>query len=348
MKSKIIQAGFVLAITLAACSQKKKEKDSFAAPEIPVTVVALRQEAPGAAIQTSGIFSTDDETPLAFKTGGLVASIFVKEGDAVKRGQLLATLNLTEVGAQAQQAGLSLQKAERDYTRARALYRDSVATLEQLQNAKTALDVARQQQQVAGFNRNFSEIRAAANGFVLKKYVNAGQVVSPGTPVLLVNGAGAGKWLLKVGLSDKQWASLRIGDRAEISSDATGGATWPAMLTKKGEGIDPASGTFAAELSFNAKQGKLASGLFGRAKIYPASESKGWTIPYDALLDGDAGKGYVFVTNDRRKARKVHVSIGGIENNQVYVRSGLEGVKYLIVSGSAYLDQGSAIKITRP
>ena len=70
---------------------------------------------------------------------------------------MLATLNLTEVNAAAEQASLAYQKAERDYERASNLYQDSVATLEQMQNAKTALDVARQQYNSAGFNRTIQK-----------------------------------------------------------------------------------------------------------------------------------------------------------------------------------------------
>ena len=72
-------------------------------------------------IQTSGLFTTDDETYLAFKTGGIIEKIYVKEGDAIRKGQLLATLNLTEIEAQVAQARLSFEKAKRDF-RASKIY----------------------------------------------------------------------------------------------------------------------------------------------------------------------------------------------------------------------------------
>ena len=75
--------------------------------------------------------------------------MLVKEGDRVKKGQLLDTLKSTEIAAQVQQVNLALEKAQRDYQRASKLYKDSVATLEQLQNAKTGVDIARQNLQQA-------------------------------------------------------------------------------------------------------------------------------------------------------------------------------------------------------
>ncbi|MGY0039503.1 biotin/lipoyl-binding protein [Pedobacter sp. NJ-S-72] len=86
----------------------------------------LNQESSNATIAVSGQFTTDDEVLLSFKTGGIINSLLVKEGDAVKKGQLLATLNLTEINAQVQQTQLSYEKAKRDYQRTKNLYSDSV------------------------------------------------------------------------------------------------------------------------------------------------------------------------------------------------------------------------------
>ena len=91
---------------------------------------------------------------------------------------MLATLQLTEINAQVQQAQLGVDKALRDYNRTLNLYHDSVATLEQVQNVKTGLDLARQQLSAVQFNRGYATIRAPKSGFVLKKMADAGQVVS--------------------------------------------------------------------------------------------------------------------------------------------------------------------------
>ncbi|MES1223714.1 MAG: efflux RND transporter periplasmic adaptor subunit [Bacteroidota bacterium] len=314
---------------------------------IPVKTISLQQQTIQQTIHTSGQFTTDDETNLSFKTSGIISKVLVKEGDAIKRGQLLATLNLTEINAGVEQASLAYQKAQRDYERARNLYKDSVATLEQMQNAKTALDVAKQQYASVGFNKNYSEIRATTNGYVLKKYMNEGQYASSGSPVLQVNGAGQTNWILKVGVSDYQWAAVKLGDKATIITDAVPGKIINAVVSRKPEGIDPQSGTFIIHLKLEGDAGvPVASGLFGKASITPSMTAKAWAIPYDALLDGDANSGYVFVTNDNTIAQKIKVQVDKIENGKIMVSGGLENVKALIVSGSAYLNDGAKIKVT--
>jgi len=333
-----------LIISTACKSNATKEKINE--DVIPVKTIQLQQETLQQTIHTSGQFTTDDETNLSFKTSGIINKVLVKEGDAVKKGQLLATLNLTEINAGAEQASLAYQKAQRDYERASNLYKDSVATLEQMQNAKTALEIAKQQYAAVGFNRNYSEIRAPGSGYVLKKYMNDGQYASSGTAVLQVNGAGQTNWILKTGVSDYQWAAVKVGDKATITTDAAPGRIVNAIVSRKPEGIDPQSGTFVIHLKLESNAGiPVASGLFGKASITPSQTGKAWAVPYDALLDGDANSGYVFITNDNATAQKIKVQVDKIENGKIMVHGGLENVKALIVSGSAYLNDGTKIKV---
>lgn len=337
---------FAFLSLLIACGGTESNDGLNKEDIIPVKLIPLQQGENANSIQASGVFTTEDEAILSFKNGGIVQQIMVNEGDHVNKGQLLAKLNMTEINTGVQQTDLALEKAERDYHRAQQLFNDSVATKEQLENAKTARDIAIQQNKAAQFNQNFSEIRANTSGYVLKRFVNEGQTVGPGTPVLQVNGAGNTDWKLKVGISDQQWALLNIGDQALIETNLSAEKIKGQVL-RKSEGIDPSSGTFTITLKVDADQNlSLASGAFARAIIYPSNKTTGWEIPYDALLDGNANQGFVFVTNDQKTAKKVQVTLGSISKDGVMVLSGLENSNYLIISGSAYLSDGSKINVS--
>src|SRR5215210_6140895 len=102
-------------VFITACSEAASPKTLPAAnAPIPVEVVPLRKIALNQPITTSGQFFTDDEATLSFKTGGVVARVLVKEGDPIRKGQLLAVLDLTEIQAQVNQARLGSEKAGRD------------------------------------------------------------------------------------------------------------------------------------------------------------------------------------------------------------------------------------------
>lgn len=349
MKSTSLILLFSAAWLAQACtsSEGNNERSNTASDAIPVRVIALTKQQVSPLIETSGLFTTDDETLLSFKTGGVIERIYVKEGDALKKGQVLASLNLTEIEAQVAQAKLAFEKAQRDYKRVENLYKDSVATLEQFQNSKTAYDVAQKQWEAANFNRSYSEIRAITDGYVLRKFVSEGQVISPGVSVFQTNGAGNNQWKLRVGVSDREWAVVSVGDKATVTTDAMPDKNFSAVVTRKSEGTDGVSGAFTLELTLQESSSSLASGLFGKAAIQTSRSQTVWSIPYDALLDGDDQSGYVFTTNDNNTATKTSVTISSITRNSVLITHGLENATSLIVSGNAYLTEGSKISVLK-
>jgi len=309
-------------------------------------VESLQKEKRDYIIHTSGQLTTNDETYLSFKSDGVVNSILVKEGDHVHKGQLLAMLELTEINAKVKQAELNVEKTQRDYTRTGNLYKDSVATLEQLQNSKTAYDAAIHQLDAARFNRIHSEIRAFEDGYVLRKFVNPGQVVTSGSPILQTNGAGKSEWALKAGLSDKEWSAIAINDSATIETDVSGDNKLKAVVIRKTEGADPYTGSFVVELKIISKNvPSLASGLFAKAQIKASAKKELWLIPYEALLDGNGSNGYVYVTNDNKTAQKATVEIESLSKEGIYISKGLENAKNLIIAGSPYLKENSLISI---
>jgi RND family efflux transporter MFP subunit len=331
---------------LLSCSDKTEEvKTDIPTDVIPVKVIELQSSNIKRVINASGQFTTEDETMLSFKTGGIINKIYVKEGEQIQKGQLLATLDLTEINAQVNQAQIGFEKAQRDFKRAENLYRDSVASIEQFQNAKSALDFAQQQLNAAKFNLTYSEIRSITDGVVLKKIMNEGQITGPGSPVIQINSKGNADWVLKVNLSDKDWASINIGDSALVQIDAIGKENLKSVVSSKSESVDFMTGSFSVDIKLiNNKKIDIASGMFGKAIIHPKTNNVAWKIPYEALLDGNANEGYVFVTNDLKTAKKIAVNVGEIEDNNVCIKSGLENYKYIITSGSAYLTDNSLIK----
>lgn len=335
----------IFLLFLSGCTSSTPTDTSTpqAGQAIPVSLFPLQATEMTTAVTASGTFSTKDETLLSFKLGGVVAKILVEEGDPVRSGQVVASLDLTEIQAGVRQSKLAYEKALRDHQRAARLYKDSVATLEQFENSKTALEIAEQQLNAANFNLAQSQIRATTSGFVLKKFVNPGQLVASGTPILQTNGAASGTWILKVTLSDQHWSSIQIGDQADIHVATT--ANWiPAKVSQKSQSADPLTGTYWVEISpESVKEVSLASGMFGKARIQPTQAVQGWEIPFESVLDANGDTGFVFVA-DGQKAKKVKIQLGKITPEGVQVLGGLENYKNLIVSGSAYLSDGSTIE----
>jgi RND family efflux transporter MFP subunit len=347
MKSTFVLTTMLL--IFQACKQPAKPSAIPTPGEaIPVTLAPVQTGGLANSIEATGLLFTEDESKLSFKIGGVVESVFVSEGDFVKAGQVLATLKNTEIASQVSQVQLNVQKAERDYERAYNLYQDSVATLEQLQNAKTGLDIAKQGLSAANFNKQYARIVAPASGFVVKKLMSAGEIAGPGMPVFLINHvSGNSHWILRTGVSDAEWANIVLGDKAMVTLDAFPGKTFNARVTNRSLAADPMNGSFSVELRVDLNGEKPATGMFGKASILTGKVTYTTVIPYAALLEADGDKGYVFVTNNKKTVERKEVKLGRMYNDRVEVLSGLENNNLIVIAGSAYLSDKSTIVVNQ-
>lgn len=344
---KIAILSLLLTALLASCGKKKEPKKALIEDDIiAVKLADVSQANSTDALKASGLVASLEEARLSFKTGGIIEKIYVKEGQNVRKGQLLATLNLTEINAQVQQATESVQKAERDLKRVTNLYRDSVATLEQVQNLTTALSVAKQSLEIASYNQGYSKIYASANGVIVKKLMNEGELAGPSTPVFFMNASGANDWVIKVGIADKDWTRLRTGDRATVRLDAFPETVFTASVSNLSQGADQNSGLYQAELKLNTQGKKMATGLFGNAEIMPSFIQKHTSVPIDAIVEGNGDDAFIYVVAEG-KARKMSVKIVGIDNTRAFIGSGLGGINQVITDGSAYLVEGSKVKVVK-
>lgn len=347
---KKIQLAFVAAtLLLSSCKQQHKDTNPLGGQDIiSVKVAAVSALNVPDIIQATGLVGTENQANYSFKIGGVISHVLVDEGQFFKKGQLLATLNATEISAGLGQADLSVDKAQRDYDRASNLYKDSVFTLEQLQNSLTALEVAQKSREAIAFNERYSKIFAASDGFVTKKVANEGEVIGGGMPVLLTNTAVQNNgYLLKVGVTDREWAAVKTGQTATVTLDGYPGQTFNATVFRKLQTADREIGSFQVELKLKLDKVVPAVGMFGKAEIATNQKESATVIPYGSLVEADGDKGFVFTTTGTNRVRKLPVTILKFDNQNVYLRDKLEGVDKIVVSNSAYLNEQSTIKIIR-
>ena len=340
-----------LAATLWMCSSQAKEvevKTAMDESAVAVKLVKVKEGTYSLPITTSGLISTEIESRLSFKTGGIISRIYVTEGQAVSAGQVLATLDLTEINAQEIQIKNSLEKTKRDLDRAQRLYRDSAATLEQVQNSETAFNVAAESFRIVSFNKRYATIQASSSGRVIKKFANEGELIGAGNPVVMVNSAGKNDWIVKIGLPDVDWVRVKKGDKAKVSTDAYPTISFDATIHVINEGADPVNGLYQVEVKINPQGRRLASGLFARVEI-KSSESKTLkSIPIEALIEGDGNNAFVFVVNaDHTSVSKVPIKIAYLQNKEAFILQGLENVSEVVNEGSAFLTGFSTVTISR-
>lgn len=346
--SRILILSTLCICLFAACKtdypgQEAKTNSTNAA--IPVEVVELKLSKEIIPIEAGGTIGAKEETKLSFKIGGVIDGMNAKEGQYIRKGTVLARLNTTEINAQVMKARQAKDKLQRDLDRAKKLYAEQAATLEQVEGLTTALEVASSDLEIAGFNQSYAKITAPVNGRIVKRFAERGELIGPGSPVFLIVGEGRGSYVLRVGIADRDILSVRMGDRAEVRLDAYEGAVVPATVTEIAATADPRTGTFGVELTLDGKGKTLKNGFIGRASIYPSGQAAHYRLPLDALVEGEGRNVRIYHPDTEGRAAVKTVRFTHLLDDEFVVpETELAGVSEVITRGAAYLTVGATIK----
>jgi len=332
----------LLSLVLAACG--RADSRPLADTPVPVRVAAVSIEAVTRPVTATGTLGPKEEVTLSFKVGGVIGRILVDEGQSVRAGDTLALLDLSEIDAGVTRARSAAEKAERDVARARRLYTDSVATLEQVQNTETARDVAGAELETALFNRRYAVIVAPAAGVILRRSAEPGELVQPGTPILTLGSRSRGV-VVRAALADRDVVRVRRGDRAQVLFDALADRVLEGTVTEIAAAADPMTGTYRVDVAVPGAEG-LASGLVGGVEIRPQAAQPVALVPVEAVLEADGSHATVFTLSaDGRRAERRAVTIGFLAGDRVAVVRGLDGVRTVITDGAPYLDDRTAVRV---
>ncbi len=335
----------LLALAAAGCA-RAKAADRVADHAVPVRVAPLAVERVAVPVTATGTLGPKEEIALGFKIGGVAARVLVDEGQTVRAGQTLATLDLGEIDPAVARAQSAADKAERDFARASRLYADSVATLSQVEDAKTGRDVARAELEAATFNRRHAIIVAPSNGVILRRNVEGGELVQPGAAVLVLGSEARGQ-VLRAGLADRDVVRVHRGDSATVGFEALPGREFTGRLTEIAAAADPFTGTYRVEVTLEGAAG-LASGLVGTVEIRPAADQAVTLVPNAALLEADGLHGTVYaLAADGRHAERRAVTIAFLAGERTGIAAGLNGARAVITDGAAYLEDGATVEVLR-
>lgn len=334
-----------------ACKQKAKEVYQSSATNLDVfkvKVANIEQSSLDGDITATGVVYSDLESKPAFKTGGVIEKTYFKEGDRINAGALLATLNMSEIKAQVEQAKKAVEKTTRDLLRVKNLYADSVATLEQMQNAQTAYDMSVETLKVAEFNQSYSKVIAPASGIVVKQVAREGEIIGPGMPICVIMGIGQSHWVIKTALSDKEWARVKKGDEADVYFEAFPGQKFKGKVDKVADLANAGTATLDVEIKLIDAVKNLAVGLISTNTIH-TKINKGTShtaIPIESLVSSSNGEAVVYIPQEG-VAMKKSIQIDKITSDKVFVNHGLEGISQVITTGAVYLQDGDKIEIIK-
>ncbi len=324
-------------------------------PAVPVRLAPVAAGPVDRPIHGTGTVRLKSEADLSFKVGGVVTAVLVEEGARVKKGQVLARLDPTEVDAALRQAKEGAAKAERDLDRVRRLHATGALPVAELQNAETGVALSHAAVDAASFNAQRAVIVAPDDGRVDRRMIEPGEIVSPGRPVFHVSGRSKGA-VVRVGLVDRDVLRVREGDEARVVLDARPDMPLTGKVAQIATVATPGTGTFDVEVRLEpaTTNGKktdaaqsseaLLSGLTAKVEIRHVEEVAG-IVPIGAVVDGRGADAAVFVV-DQQKARRVPVKVAFLVDGRAALAAApLEPQAMVVEAGSAQLEDGSPVRV---
>lgn len=332
---------------LAACSAAAPERDAPAPPpEVRVAQVGVDSET--AAVSGVGTVALRREASLGFTSPGRVSAVTVREGDAVRAGQMLAALDTTAVAADVARIAAERTRAAAEYQRSAGLLDKGWVTRPRVESARAALGAADAQLSAARFQASAARIVAPGPGTVLARLVEPGQVIAAGTPAVIVGDRSSG-FILRVPLSDRDAARLSIGAPARVTLAALDDARVTGSVAQIAGRADRATGTFAVEIALPADP-RLRSGQIGSAGIVARGvASSDIHVPSAAIFAARAGEAFVWVINPRTRLttlRKVTIAEAG--DDGIRVTGGLARGEWVATSRIDRLKAGMKVAPVRP
>jgi membrane fusion protein (multidrug efflux system) len=274
-------------------------------------------------------------------TGGRVEWIGPREGDAVKKGQLLAKIDVSALKAALDRAQASLDLADDLYQRRKKLFERKIINREELNRSKTELTLAKSALQQARVEYERGFLQSPITGRVNKLFVDAGEFIDRGKPMVdLVN---IDRIKINVNAPELDVRHLKVGQETRVMIDAYQGRHMPGKINFVAFKADSVTKTFRVQVVIENPNHDIRPGMIARVAFVRRVIPDALVAPLFALVD-KGGERMVFVEKDGVVQART-VSIGIIEEDRVQILSGLDPGDRLIVTGQTEVEEGMKVQV---
>jgi membrane fusion protein, multidrug efflux system len=350
MKKKIITISISLLIVVSigvvlANNKAKIEKAAKPAKEnkiIPVKVFEAKEDSFNTSFTINGTTSPVKEVKIASEVQGKLAGLYIDNGDAVRAGQVIASLDASVYSVQLSSIDASIAKAKLDLARYTKLIEMGGATPMQAESAQLQINSFQAEKKQVLDQIDHMQIRAPFSGKVENVAVELGSFVTFGTVLgQLIDNSSL---KINVYLSEQEAFKVKLNQTVTISSvvlaqPKTGRIS---MISDKAD----ASGKFLTEISFSNKDKEtLKAGMLADVLFSIDGVETGLSVPVSALLASNKDAKVFVASGNKAELRSIRTGI--ITSNKVQVIEGLQAGEQVVISGQLNLENGTSISINK-
>jgi len=306
-------------------------------------------------ISASGKVEAVQNANLSTRMMGFVNNIYVNVGDKVSKGQLLLSINSTDISAQKAQvtaaiteATAAFKNAEKDYNRFKSLLKDKSASQKEMDDitanyemAKARLEAANQSKNQVNAQLSYANITAPFNGVITGKFINKGDLANPGMPLLSIENPNNFQVIAMVPESDI--TRIKTGSKATVLIKSTN-KTIEGFVTEVSSSTKNTGGQYLVKVILDKTDENLLSGMFTSVQfpVEKVETSSLVIIPKSALIKQGQLTG-IYTIGNKNTAILRWLRIGKSFGDQVEVLSGLSANEQYIISAEGKLFNGAKV-----
>ncbi|MEX2463811.1 MAG: efflux RND transporter periplasmic adaptor subunit [Balneolaceae bacterium] len=295
-------------------------------------------------IRLSGTVEALEDATISSESSGRILSIRDR-GDRVQKGDILAQLDDRVIKSQFDAAKTGYELAEDTFNRLEALYADSIISTQDFRSARAQRDQAKAQLELAEKQLMDARIEAPFSGRVESRFVQNGELVNPGVPVVrLVNSE---RVRILSGIPEGYSGEISEGSQVEIYFRSLGLEPIVSEITYAGNVIDPDTRTYTVEVELNNSNELIKPDMVVDLQIKKSTLENVIIVPRTAVLRNEQGMS-VFRSRDVngiKVAELVDVRTGSSSGALVQILNGLQDGDEIVVSGMRTLSNGDELNV---
>jgi membrane fusion protein (multidrug efflux system) len=317
------------------------ENDANQPAAVPVSIVVVKAEPIQDIIFLPGTTEAWQDVKVAADTAGRVEWMGPREGDIVKKGDLLTKIDVSALKAALDHAKAQYKLADDLYQRRRRLFERKIIAQEELDQSATQRKLAATDLEQIKVRYNHGFPRSPINGIINHLYVDAGEFIDTGKPIADIINIERIKINVRVPELDVRF--VLQGQKTPVRVDAFPDRTLDGTVDFVAFKADPATKTFLVRTLIENLFADIRPGMIARVAFVRRVIPDALLAPLFALVD-KGGERLVFVEKDG-KAQSRTVVIGVIEGDRVQITSGLKAGDHLIVRGQTEVEDGMKVRV---
>lgn len=294
-------------------------------------------------VEVTGTVEADQEVNVSPEGSGKIIDILVREGQQVKRAEVLATLNTDMLDQSIAEVKISLELAQTTYERQKNLWNQKIGSELQFLQAKSNKESMERRLESLQAQKEMAVIKSPVDGVVDVIFQKRGEIASPQMPFAKV--VNIRKIKVYGDVAESYLTKVKKDNPVSVSFPAISKTT-EAPITQIGNYIDPNNRTFRVRLDLNNPDGMIKPNMVAVLKIRDYVSESAFVVPA-LLIKTDFRGQYIYLvdeTDSVKRARKVYVKTGVSANNLTEVTEGLEANAKVISEGFEQVIDGSAVQ----